>query len=132
MSFVSPYNNPKIMLLNDRGPMPFLLLEKLVYECEVSGEVYEVPANFRTDFASIPKALLLIPVVGQALFTRYFGNGVWQGAREAILHDFLRRGDNPPVTAAVAHRIFRSALYEAGYPPDLCESYYAAVVMANS
>jgi len=32
----------------------------------------------------------------------------------------------------VAHSIFRKALIEAGYPPDLVENYYAAVRAFNS
>lgn len=135
MSFISPFANLQMMLLSDRHPLPWITTEKLVYESPLTGDEYEVLQHFRTDLASIPKALILLPGIGQAAFMRFFGAGVWMGAREAVLHDYLRRPDKAgrlPVPAKVAHLIFREALYEAGYPPDLCEAYYAAVVAFNS
>jgi hypothetical protein len=135
MPFVSPYANLQVMLLNDRHPLPWIMTEKMVYECQLTGETHEVERHFRTDLASIPIAMAAIPVIGPMLVIRYFGRGVWMGARECALHDWLRTPDkygNLPVPARVAHRIFRAALYEAGYPPDLCENYYSAVVAFNS
>lgn len=120
------------MFLDDRSTFPFILLEDLVYECALTGETYTVPKHTRTDGASIPAAIAAVPFVGQALFLRYFGSGVFLGFKSGVLHDFLRRGDNPPVPAHVAHKIFRAALGEAGYPPDLVANYHAAVVMFNS
>lgn len=121
-----------VRFLDDRSIFPFITLSELVYDCELTGETYVVRRHFRTDGASIPEALAAVPLVGQALFLRYFGNGVFHGFKQGVLHDYLRRGDNPPVSANVAHRIFRHALYEAGYPPDLCESYFHAVRLFNS
>ena len=132
MSFISPYNNPKVMLLSDRSDFPWITIEELIYESELTGDTYTVPKHFRTDFASIPKALVLVPIAGPLLFQRYFGNGVWYGVREAILHDYLRRGPNPPVAAHIAHKVFREALQDAGYPDDLVANYYAAVSTFNS
>jgi hypothetical protein len=34
--------------------------------------------------------------------------------------------------AADAHKLFKEALEEEGYPEDLVENYYAAVVKLNS
>lgn len=121
-----------VRLLNDRSMFPWITLEPLQYESELTGETYTVPRHFRTDGASLPAALVALPVMGQGLFLRYFGQGVFQGFKQGVLHDYLRRGPNPPVPAHLAHRIFREALYAAGYPPDLCETYYAAVVLFNS
>lgn len=121
-----------VRFLDDRSLFPWLTLAELVYEDPVTGETYVVPRHFRTDGASVPEAIAAIPVIGQALFLRYFGGGVFYGFKEGVLHDYLRRGDNPPVPAHVAHKIFRAALYEAGYPPDLCETYYTAVRLFNS
>lgn len=134
MPFVSPNNTVKAQLLNDRGPFPWLTLEELVYQDPETGEIYTVPRYFRTDGASVPKALVSIPIVGPALFQRFFGQGVWMGFREGVLHDWLRRARNGirPVTAAKAHTIFKRALQEAGYPYDLVEAYYNAVVKFNS
>jgi hypothetical protein len=121
-----------VQLLNDREKFPWVTLAPLEYECELTGETYVVPRYFRTDGASLPAALVAVPGVGSALFLRYFGQGVFQGFKQGVLHDWLRRGPNPPVPAAVAHRIFRAALYEADYPGDLCETYYEAVRLFNS
>ena len=128
MAFTTPLH---VMFLDDRSRFPWITLEPLVYECDLTGEVYTVPRHFRTDGASVPMALAMVPGFS-LLAQRYFGNGVWQGFKQGVLHDYLRRGDTPPVSAVIAHKIFREALYEAGYPPDLCETYYAAVRTFNS
>lgn len=126
MPFTSPL---EVMFLDDRGPFPWITLEYLAYESATTGETYVVPRHFRTDGASLPKALMLL---APPLAIRYFGSGVWKGFKQGVLHDYLRRGPNPPVSAKVAHMIFREALYEAGYPEDMCEAYYAAVKAFNS
>lgn len=118
-----------VRLLNDRAPMPWQLIAPLEYADPLTGETYTVPKWFRTDGASLPAALVALPVIGQLLFLRYFGQGVFQGFREGVLHDYLLRSGIVP--RRLAHRMFRTALYEAGYPPDLVETYYAAVVAAN-
>lgn len=130
MPFLTPL---KVQLLNDREEFPWITLEPLVYESK-DGTVYTVPKHFRTDGASIPKALLLLPGIGVALFQRYFGVGVWQGFKEGVLHDYLRRKRNGTtvVEAVVAHRVFKEALEESGYPEDLVSNYYDAVRKFNS
>lgn len=131
MPFITPLT---VMLLNDREQFPWITLSPLVYESPLTGETYEVPKHFRTDGASIPKALIAIPIIGQALALRYFGEGVWQGFKAGVLHDYLRRkrkDGTRPVPANVAHKVFREALYEMGYPADLVENYYKAVTLFN-
>lgn len=121
----------KVQLLNDRGQFPWITLAPLVYESALTGETYTVPANFRTDGASVPSALMLFAA---PVAMRYFGEGVWLGFREGVLHDYLRRkraDGTTPVPAAVAHKVFREALTEAGYPEDLVANYYAAVATFN-
>jgi len=130
MPFVSPSANLQVMLLNDRAAKPWAMLEKLEFYSEITGETYIVPKHFLTDLASVPKAIVLLPIIGLALFLRFFGSGVWLGAREGALHDWLRQ--QPDIPAKVAHLIFREALYDAGYPEDLCENYYEAVRRFNS
>jgi hypothetical protein len=116
----------EVRLLNDRTEYPWLTLSELVYESELTGETYTVPRYFRTDGASVPSALVALPVVGFLLFKRYFGSGVWLGFRAGVLHDSLLRSGEVP--KHLAHKIFREALYSEGYPEDLIETYYAAVV----
>lgn len=130
MPFVSPHANFHGMLLDGRHEYPWISLRPLEYEDPLTGVLYIVPANFRTDGASVPKALIALPVIGQALAMRFMGQGLWLGFREGVLHDYLRRNDKVP--ARLAHRIFRTALFEAGYPDDLVESYYLAVMKFNS
>ena len=130
MPFVSPWNNAKVMLLNDRAERPFIMLERLEFYSETTGETYVVPKHFRHDGASVWAAVALIPIVGQLLFLRFFGKGVFLGFREGALHDWLRQ--QPHIQAKVAHLIFREALYAANYQPDLCEAYYEAVKLFNS
>lgn len=129
MPFLTPL---KVQLLNDREVFPWITTEPLVYACELDDRTYTVPRHFRTDGASIPMALSLVPIIGSALCMRFFGKGIWQGFKQGVLHDYLRRGDHPPVPAATAHLIFREALADANYPADLIENYYAAVVAFNS
>lgn len=132
MPFVSPYANLQVMLLNDRHEKPWIMLEQLWYESPMTGEIYEIPKHFRLDLVSIPKALILF---APPLASRFFGRGVWLGARESALHDWLRTLDkdgNYLVPARVAHRLFREALYSSNYPPDLCEAYYSALILFNS
>ena len=120
---------PKVMLLDDRAVFPWILLEELVYDSPLTGETYIVPKHFRTDGASIPKALILF---APPLAARFIGSGVWLGFKQGIIHDYLRRGPVPPVPAKVAHLVFREALEISGYPHDLVENYYAAVRTFNS
>ena len=128
-----PFHTPlKVQLLSDRTEFPWITLAPLVYESELTGDTYWVPEHFRTDGSSIPRSLILF---APPLAARFMGSGVWQGMKEGVLHDFLRRPDKsgkPPVPAKVAHLVFKEALTEADYPDDLVSAYYAAVVTFNS
>lgn len=123
----------KVMLLNDRGAYPWITLAPLVYESELTGDTYWIPENFMTDGSSVPRALILM---APPLAMRFMGSGVWQGFKQGVLHDWLRRPEKatgkPPVPAKVAHLVFRESLTEAGYPDDLVSAYYAAVRTFNS
>ena len=122
-----PFQTPlKAHLLNDRAIFPWILLSPLVYESDLTGETYTAPTHFRTDGASVPKAILLLPLLAM----RFMGEGVWCGFKAGVMHDYLRRTKIVP--AKVAHLVFREALVESDYPPDLVSAYYAAVVAFNS
>lgn len=134
MSFVSPWANLHVMLVSDRHKLPWILTERLVYESPLTGEEYEIPRHFRTNLVSMPKMLAAVPGIGGYTVLKFMGEGVWMGAREAVLHDWLvtkDRGGHFPVPPAVAHRVFREALYNASYEPDMIELYYMAVVNFN-
>lgn len=87
------------------------LLRPLRYQSARLGRVFEVPAGFRTDFASIPlPALSLIGTLGD---------------RAATLHDWLvRTGEIPRQTA---DRVFLEALRDSGVEKSVAELMYMAV-----
>ncbi len=125
----------KVMLIDDRAQFPWYVLESQQYECDLTGETYIVERGFRSDGSSVPIAISAVPIVGAALVSRYFGGGVFKGFREGVLHDRLRRKDkdgNTLVPAHVAHKVFREALYKGGYPEDMIENYYSALMLFSS
>lgn len=129
-----PFETPlKVQLLQDRTEYPWITLAPLVYESPLTGETYWVPENFRTDGSSVPRSLILM---APPLAMRFMGSGVWMGFKQGVLHDWLRRPDKatglPPVPAKVAHLVFREALIDAWYPPEVVSAYYAAVRLFNS
>ncbi|WP_280362695.1 DUF1353 domain-containing protein [Nocardia wallacei] len=80
-------------------------------------ESFVVPAGFRTDFASVPRALVwLIPRYGA--FTK-----------AAILHDYLSRGAE--VSRADADGLFRRALHEQGVSVPQRWMMWAAVRLGS-
>ncbi|WP_336086915.1 DUF1353 domain-containing protein [Nocardia sp. SSK8] len=91
------------------------LTEPLTYQGAV--ETFTVPAGFRTDFASVPRALVwLIPRYGAY-------------TRAAILHDYLCRGDE--VGRADADGIFRRCLREFGISVPRRWMMWAAVRLGS-
>ncbi|MFC4373053.1 DUF1353 domain-containing protein [Nocardia halotolerans] len=91
------------------------LTEPLTYRGAV--ETFTVPAGFRTDFASVPRALVwLIPRYGDY-------------TRAAILHDYLcRTGEVGP---ADADGLFRRSLREAGVSVPRRWMMWAAVRLGS-
>lgn len=80
-------------------------------------EDFIVPEGFRTDFASVPRALVwLIPRYGAY-------------TKAAILHDYLRRSG--VVDAADADGIFRRALHEQGVTVPRRWMMWAAVRLGS-
>ncbi|MEU8901663.1 DUF1353 domain-containing protein [Nocardia sp. NPDC048505] len=91
------------------------LTEPVVYQGD--SQVFTVPAGFRTDFASVPRALVwLIPRYGAY-------------TRAAILHDYLIHSDE--VSTADADGLFRRALRELGVSLPRRWMMWAAVRVAN-
>lgn len=91
------------------------VVEPLVYQG--SSEEFVIPAGFRTDFASVPRAFVwLIPRYGAY-------------TRAAILHDFLR--SSHAVSIADADGIFRRCLRELGVTVPRRWMMWAAVRLAS-
>lgn len=132
MPFLDP---PFFELVDDRSDKPWKTTSSRRWQDPLTGEVHTIPSEFRTDGSSVPKLLMMVPLIGRFLALRFMGKGLWLGFGEGVLHDYLRRPDFdglPPVPAAEAHLKFKRALEEAGYPYDMVENYYAAVKRFNS
>ena len=73
------------------------LLSPLIYESDLVGRI-EVPTEFNTDFASVPR----VPIV------YWFWGG--RQHREAVLHDYVCRKDSVPIVSySVANLVFLEA-----------------------
>jgi hypothetical protein len=131
-----PWLDPlRFELVDERAEFPWAVIGPMRWMDPETREVHTIPDGFRTDGSSFPKQMMAIPIIGQFLAMRHFGNGIWVGFAAGTLHDCLRRGDEngvPPVPAHVAHWKFKLALQEDGFPYDVVENYYAAVVKYNS
>ncbi|MFI9404001.1 DUF1353 domain-containing protein [Nocardia sp. NPDC052316] len=91
------------------------VVEPLVYQGD--SQEFVIPAGFRTDFASVPRALVwLVPRYGAY-------------TRAAILHDYLR--DTRQVSIADADAIFRRCLRELGVSVPRYWMMWAAVRLAS-
>lgn len=91
------------------------LLEPLVYQSDVAGRVFTVPAGFRTDFESVPR----IPVAFMLLGDRF--------SRAAAVHDALYSGMFPGVTREMADQVLREAIRVTGGNEFEAESVYLGV-----
>lgn len=80
----------------------WVLDSPLIYESDIVGRI-EVPKEFETDFASVPR----IPLVYEA-----FGD---RAHREAVLHDWCYRID-AGVSFEDANRVFLEAMAARGKP----------------
>jgi hypothetical protein len=75
----------------------------LRYRSALLNCIVEVPAGFRTDFASVPR----VPIVYMAWGDR--------AHHEAVIHDYLYRIDSAPFVArSVADRVFLEAMCARG------------------
>jgi hypothetical protein len=90
--------------------------EPLAQRCTV---MFEVPAGFDTDFASIPR-----------LFWTLVGHPAGRYAQAAVLHDWLYR--TAPVPRKEADRIFREAMAVLGVPAWQRWAMWAGVRVGGS
>lgn len=78
----------------------FCLDAPLIYESDVAGQTFVVPAGFVTDFASVPR----VPVVYML-----FGD---RAHREAVVHDWLYQSHR--VSKGMADKVFKEAMAARG------------------
>ena len=108
--FQSTLKTEEIGMVNGRSV--HRLLEPLCY-IDSSGRAITIPQGLITDFASIPRAILLVPIISMFVVGRDTNEA-------ACLHDYLYREDAvPPVSKDEADSIFREALYSVGNIPSI-------------
>jgi len=98
-------------------PEEWELLAPLLFSSDVLNTIIEVPAGFRTDFASVPR----IP------FAYWIAGGTAETA--AVIHDYLyrKRKTFPDLTRAQADLVFLEAMVASGVAYWRRQAMYAAV-----
>jgi hypothetical protein len=79
------------------------LTAPLVYDSDVAGRVFVVPAGFETDYASVPRVALAFLLCGDTAHAA------------SAVHDFLYTPPHP-VTRDVADAVLREAALISGVP----------------
>lgn len=85
------------------GRSDWVLHETLSFISNEYGRI-DVPAGFRTDFASVPRAPLLWWLAGGC------------AEASAVVHDYLHRGLRPDINHEAAAAIFNEAMRAEGVP----------------
>jgi Protein of unknown function (DUF1353) len=93
-AFVKPCDTLNAELIKDE-PATWRLLSPLVYQSDVAGQTFTVPAGFVTDLASTPR----LPFVYE------LGGGVANMA--SVIHDFLYT--THPVQRSIADAVLKEA-----------------------
>lgn len=78
------------------------LTAPLVYQSDVAGQTFTVPAGFPTDLASVPRLTIVFLLTGDL------------SAEAAVVHDMLHT--NKPVPRRVADAVLREASAVTGVP----------------
>ncbi len=110
--FLAPYDMLDADLIKDE-PATWRLNQPLVYQSDVAGQTFTVPAGFVTDLASTPR----IPVVYE------IAGGVANMA--SVVHDFLYTAH--PVTRDIADAVLREASIATGVPAWKADLMYEGV-----
>ena len=98
----------------------WILNKPLIYYSELLDTTIEVPAEFQTDFASVPR----VPIV------YWFYGG--RAHHEAVIHDYLYRIDSMPVVAKnTADKVFLEAMKVRGKPFLVRHPMYLGVVVGG-
>lgn len=103
----------------DQGRGVWTLVEPLRYSAN-SGQIFEVPAGFKTDFASVPRILLIFDAFGD------------RANLAATLHDWLyaknpTTGEHPVPSRDVADSLIREAALAQGCDQVVADVLYAGV-----
>lgn len=107
----------KLTEAGDMGRASWITLQRLRYYSPMMRARYEVPQNFVTDFASVPRLPLMYWLTGDTAHA------------SAVLHDYLTR--YALLSWADCARVFREAMKAEGVPAWRRNSMYWAVRAAG-
>lgn len=101
-AFVPPYDALDLRTVDNTDDGRWILCGPLVYQSDVAGQTFTVPAGFHTDLASVPRLPLVFLLTGDS-------------ARKAsVVHDYLYT--THPVTRDVADAVLKEASLLTGVP----------------
>jgi len=92
----------RVELVDQATKARWRLLEPLVFYSELVGDLVTVPADFETDFASVPRLPYTYMLAGDTAHAA------------ATVHDWLYHGGMPGVRRATADEIFFEAMVASG------------------
>jgi hypothetical protein len=111
--FLTPLEVRELEDTSADGRGTWQLLAPLVYQSEMAGRTFTVPAGFVTDYASVPRVPLVFLLFGDC------------GHPAAVLHD--HRYSMHDVTRETADLLFHEALLATDVPTWRAALMYAAV-----
>ncbi|WP_250538840.1 MULTISPECIES: DUF1353 domain-containing protein [unclassified Caballeronia] len=101
-AFVPPNDALDLRTADNSDDGKWILCAPLVYQSDVAGQTFTVPAGFQTDLASVPRLPLVFLLAGDS-------------ARKAsVVHDWLYTMH--PVTRDVADAVLKEASLLTGVP----------------
>lgn len=105
----------KITLLdNDKI---WILDAPLIYESDLVGRI-EVPVDFQTDFASVPRLPIIYSLFGD------------RAHREAVIHDYIFRIDSIPIVSfEISNKVFLEAMTVRNKPVYIRYPMYYGVCL---
>ena len=95
----------------------FELHEPLIYQSDVAGMTFNIPAGFVTDFASVPR----VPIIYEL-----FGD---KAHHESVVHDFIYQ--THATIRGTADKVFKEAMILRGKPGYVVWGMYWGVVLGG-
>jgi hypothetical protein len=111
---MSAFLNPlRVELVEDSADGKWRVLEPFQYQSDIGQATFVVPANFETDFCSVPRIPLAYSILGN------------RARRAGVVHDFLYSAH--PVDRETADEILREMVLLCGLGEVEAESFFLAV-----
>jgi hypothetical protein len=116
--FLSGLRVEQISDTANEGRGEWQLTSPLIYQSDLTGDVYIVPSGFRTDFASVPRVPIAFLLCGDT------------ASMPAALHDWLYtavRGKRPVPDRETADMLLKEAALAEGVPAWRAWALYLGV-----